>query len=76
MEQAKKDPPALILIVKEKEMRSYARLILDYIHRNYQLVGTLVSWPFTFLKAHCEQSEPSFEFRDPNWFVAAEVHFL
>ena len=39
MEQAKKDPPALIVIVKEKEMRSYARLILDDIHRNYQLVG-------------------------------------
>jgi hypothetical protein len=39
IEQAKKDPPALIVIVKEKEMRSYARPILDYIHRNYQLVG-------------------------------------
>jgi len=39
IEQAKKDPPALIVIVKEKEMRFYAPLILDYVHNNYRLAG-------------------------------------
>lgn len=37
--QAKNDPPAVVLIMKEQVMSSYASAILDYVHAGYRRVG-------------------------------------
>jgi hypothetical protein len=38
--QAKRDPPAAVLIINEPKMASYAADILDYVHQEFQPVGT------------------------------------
>ncbi len=37
--QAKNDPPAVVLIMKEQVMSSYASAILDYVHAEYRRAG-------------------------------------
>ncbi len=37
--QAKNDPPAVVLIMKEQAMSSYAPAILDYVHAEYRRAG-------------------------------------
>jgi hypothetical protein len=37
--QAKNDPPRVVLIVNEDNVRSYAPLITDYIHREFSYAG-------------------------------------
>ena len=37
--QAKNDPPAVVLIMKEQAMSSYASAILDYVHAEYRRAG-------------------------------------
>ena len=39
IEQARRDPPALVVLVNEKEMRDYAPLIVEHIHNYYQLAA-------------------------------------
>jgi hypothetical protein len=39
VQQAKRDPPAAVLILKERKMASYAPTIVDYVHREYQHVA-------------------------------------
>jgi len=39
IDQAKRDPPALVVLVKEKQMQEYAPLVIDYVHSNYRLAG-------------------------------------
>jgi hypothetical protein len=41
IEQAKRDPPAIVLLTHEEEMVSYAPAILDYVHREYSKSGSL-----------------------------------
>ena len=40
IQQAKADPPAIVLIMKEDVMRRYAPALLDYVHVGYRAVGT------------------------------------
>jgi hypothetical protein len=37
--QAKKDPPAVILVTNEEETAKSASIILDYVHADYKFVG-------------------------------------
>jgi len=39
IEQARKDPPAVILIAEKTEMKKYAPLIFDYIEKEYVIAA-------------------------------------
>lgn len=39
IEQARKDPPSVVIITEEPDMQRYAPAILDYVHHDYQLVA-------------------------------------
>jgi hypothetical protein len=41
IEQAKRDPPAIVLLTHEEEMVPYAPAILDYVRREYSKSGSL-----------------------------------
>ena len=47
IEQAREDPPAVVIITKEPEMQRYAPAILDYVHQDYQL-GAVAGGMFWF----------------------------
>jgi hypothetical protein len=40
IEQAKRDPPAAVLLTHEESMVPYASAILDYVHTEYSKSGT------------------------------------
>lgn len=37
--QARKDPPAVVVLFEETKLQAYAAIVLDYVHDNYRLVG-------------------------------------
>ena len=38
VEQARRDPPAAVVLFEEPKLQSYAPGVLDYIHHDYHLV--------------------------------------
>lgn len=41
IEQARRDPPAVVLLTHEEETATYAPIILDYVHREYSKSGSV-----------------------------------
>jgi hypothetical protein len=39
IQQARRDPPAVVLTTAESDMQAYAPAVLDYVHREYKLAG-------------------------------------